>query len=155
MHCPLDCTLSKDFIQNLIIDSLCDNTALLYPKLSNLSFIKNNFCPIIKPDSCFSLLKRYDRHDLKTHFYSSSSNTSGSPSASVSSAVPSNWNFSLTFAYNGDKIGQGRENAKTYLRENPLVCEEVEAKVREKFQLDGTAEETDAEGEPEVLEDEE
>lgn len=44
------------------------------------------------------------------------------------------------YAYNGDKIGQGRENAKTYLRENPLVCEEVEAKVREKFQLDGTAE---------------
>lgn len=59
------------------------------------------------------------------------------------------------YAYNGDKIGQGRENAKTYLRENPLVCEEVEAKVREKFQLDGSAEETDAEGEPEVLEDEE
>ena len=59
------------------------------------------------------------------------------------------------YAYNGDKIGQGRENAKTYLRENPLVCEEVEAKVREKFQLDGTAEETDVEGEPEVLEDEE
>ena len=59
------------------------------------------------------------------------------------------------YAYNGDKIGQGRENAKTYLRENPLVCEEVEAKVREKIQLDGTAEETDAEGEPEVLEDEE
>ena len=59
------------------------------------------------------------------------------------------------YAYNGDKIDQGRENAKTYLRENPLVCEEVEAKVREKFQLDGTAEETDAEGEPEVLEDEE
>ena len=59
------------------------------------------------------------------------------------------------YAYNGDKIGQGRENAKTYLRENPLVCEEVEAKVREKVQLDGTSEETDAEGEPEVLEDEE
>lgn len=59
------------------------------------------------------------------------------------------------YAYNGDKIGQGRENAKTYLRENPLVCEEVEAKVREKFQLDGTAEEMDAEGEPEVLENEE
>ena len=45
------------------------------------------------------------------------------------------------YAYNGDKIGQGRENAKNYLRENPLVCEEIEAKVREKFQLDGTAEE--------------
>ena len=49
------------------------------------------------------------------------------------------------YAYNGDKIGQGRENAKTYLRENPLVCEEIEAKVREKFQLDGTAEEDTAE----------
>lgn len=59
------------------------------------------------------------------------------------------------YAYNGDKIGQGRENAKTYLRENPLVCEEVEAKVREKFQLDGTEEETDALGEPQVSEDEE
>ena len=44
------------------------------------------------------------------------------------------------YAYNGDKIGQGRENAKNYLRENPLVCEEIEAKVRDKFQLDGTPE---------------
>ena len=35
------------------------------------------------------------------------------------------------YAYIGDKFGQGRENAKTFLRENPLVCEEVEAKVRE------------------------
>ena len=41
------------------------------------------------------------------------------------------------YAYNGDKIGQGRENAKNYLRENPLVCEEIEAKVREHFKLDG------------------
>ena len=59
------------------------------------------------------------------------------------------------YAYNGDKIGQGRENAKAYLRENPLVCEEVEAKVKAKFQLDGTAEEADAVEEPEVLEGEE
>ena len=29
------------------------------------------------------------------------------------------------FAYNGDKIGQGRENAKTYLREHPEVMEEL------------------------------
>ncbi len=48
------------------------------------------------------------------------------------------------YAYNGEKIGQGRENAKTYLRENPLICEEVEAKVREQFQLDGTGEENQA-----------
>ena len=36
------------------------------------------------------------------------------------------------YAYNGEKIGQGRENAKIYLKENPLICEEVEAKVRAK-----------------------
>ena len=41
------------------------------------------------------------------------------------------------YAYNGDKIGQGRENAKNYLKENPLVCQEIEAKVREHFKLDG------------------
>ena len=52
------------------------------------------------------------------------------------------------YAYNGEKIGQGRENAKVYLKENPLVCEEVEAKVREFFNLDGTSEETEK---PEVL----
>ena len=30
------------------------------------------------------------------------------------------------YAYNGDKIGQGRENAKTYLREHPEVRDEIE-----------------------------
>ncbi len=35
------------------------------------------------------------------------------------------------FAYNGEKIGQGREAAKTYLQENPKVMEEIAAKVRE------------------------
>lgn len=35
------------------------------------------------------------------------------------------------FAYGGEKIGQGRENAKNYLREHPEVCMEVERKVRE------------------------
>ncbi len=34
------------------------------------------------------------------------------------------------FAYNGAKIGQGRENAKKYLSENEEVCREVEGKVR-------------------------
>ncbi len=47
------------------------------------------------------------------------------------------------YAYNGEKIGQGRENAKTYLKENPLICEEVEAKVRDQFRLDGADEESD------------
>ncbi|MDD2980251.1 MAG: recombinase RecA [Hespellia sp.] len=34
------------------------------------------------------------------------------------------------YAYNGDKIGQGRENAKTFLSEHPEVMQEVEEKVR-------------------------
>ena len=35
------------------------------------------------------------------------------------------------FSYNGEKIGQGRENVKLYLHNNPEVMEEVEKKVRE------------------------
>ncbi len=41
------------------------------------------------------------------------------------------------YAYNGDKIGQGRENAKQYLRDNPAVCQEIENRVREHFGLKG------------------
>lgn len=43
------------------------------------------------------------------------------------------------YAYNGDKIGQGRENAKTYLSTHPEVMEEIEAKVRAHYKLDGAA----------------
>ena len=35
------------------------------------------------------------------------------------------------FSYNGEKLGQGRENAKKYLRENPEIAEEIDAKIRE------------------------
>jgi recombination protein RecA len=34
------------------------------------------------------------------------------------------------YAYNGEKIGQGKENAKEYLREHPEIAKEVEAKIR-------------------------
>lgn len=34
------------------------------------------------------------------------------------------------YAYNGEKIGQGRENTKTFLLNNPLVMEEISSKVR-------------------------
>ena len=37
------------------------------------------------------------------------------------------------YAYNGDKIGQGRENAKTYLREHPEVRDKIEQQVRAHF----------------------
>ena len=39
------------------------------------------------------------------------------------------------FAYGGDKIGQGRENAKAYLREHPEIMDETEHKVRVAYGL--------------------
>ena len=39
------------------------------------------------------------------------------------------------FAYNGDKIGQGRENAKTYLSEHPEIMEELEQKIRAHYHI--------------------
>ncbi|HIY18196.1 MAG TPA: recombinase RecA [Candidatus Blautia avistercoris] len=50
------------------------------------------------------------------------------------------------FSYEGSKIGQGRENAKNYLRQNPEVCKEVEHKVRVACHL----EEEDASAEKET-----
>ncbi|KAI4438892.1 recombinase RecA [Schaedlerella arabinosiphila] len=44
------------------------------------------------------------------------------------------------YAYEGNKIGQGRENAKTYLETNPEVMEEIEKKVREHYSLEEPAE---------------
>ena len=41
------------------------------------------------------------------------------------------------YAYDGSKIGQGRENAKQYLKDNPETCKEIENKVREHFGLQG------------------
>ena len=37
------------------------------------------------------------------------------------------------FSYNGERIGQGRENVKKYLKENPEMLEQIEEKVRENF----------------------
>ena len=34
------------------------------------------------------------------------------------------------FSYNGERIGQGRENVKKYLKQNPEILDEVESKVR-------------------------
>jgi recombination protein RecA len=34
------------------------------------------------------------------------------------------------YAYNGEKIGQGKENAKEYLREHPEIAKDIEAKIR-------------------------
>jgi recombination protein RecA len=40
------------------------------------------------------------------------------------------------YAYEGNKIGQGRENAKQYLKDNPEICAEIENKVREHYGLE-------------------
>lgn len=43
------------------------------------------------------------------------------------------------YAYNGDKIGQGKKNASIYLEENPKVAAEIEALVRQKLLADPKA----------------
>ena len=49
------------------------------------------------------------------------------------------------FAYNGDKIGQGRENVKTYLSEHPEIMEELEQNIRAHYHIgaEGDMEETE------------
>ncbi|MCX7843380.1 MAG: recombinase RecA [Clostridia bacterium] len=37
------------------------------------------------------------------------------------------------FSYNGQRIGQGRENVKQFLKENPEIAKEIEKKIRENF----------------------
>lgn len=39
------------------------------------------------------------------------------------------------YAYEGNKIGQGRENAKLFLKEHPDICDEIEHKVRVHYNL--------------------
>ena len=44
------------------------------------------------------------------------------------------------YAYEGNKIGQGRENAKQYLKDNPMIMQEIEQKVRAHYGLDADGE---------------
>lgn len=39
------------------------------------------------------------------------------------------------YSYNGERMGQGRENAKAYLLNNPVICDEIALKVRKHFGL--------------------
>ncbi|WP_303720578.1 recombinase RecA [Malonomonas rubra] len=41
------------------------------------------------------------------------------------------------FSYNGERVGQGRENAKQYLKEHPEITNEIEARLRELYGLGG------------------
>ncbi len=40
------------------------------------------------------------------------------------------------YSYNGEKIGQGKENTKIYLKENPDLCAEITQKIREHYNFD-------------------
>ena len=44
------------------------------------------------------------------------------------------------YAYKGDKIGQGKQNACEYLRENPAIAEEIETEIRARLLPDPTSE---------------
>ncbi len=63
------------------------------------------------------------------------------------------------FSYNGDRIGQGRENVKDYLAKNPKVAEEIEEKIRanyeKAFEKSLGEEENDPEQDTEPSDDEE
>ena len=41
------------------------------------------------------------------------------------------------YSYNGEKIGQGKENAKIYLKEHPEVADEIDGKIRSHYEIDG------------------
>ena len=59
------------------------------------------------------------------------------------------------YAYEGDKIGQGRENAKTYLHENPAFFDMLEEKVRDFYFTQPEDEETAVQEDSEKAESEE
>jgi len=43
------------------------------------------------------------------------------------------------YIYNGDRLGQGKDNARDFLKENPALAKEIEAKIREKAGVKGAA----------------
>ena len=55
------------------------------------------------------------------------------------------------YAYEGEKLGQGRENSKTYLQQHPEMCDEIEKKIREHYGLnkEGQQDEADKTGKKE------
>ncbi|MGV6859670.1 MAG: recombinase RecA [bacterium] len=44
------------------------------------------------------------------------------------------------YSYNGERIGQGKENVRTYLKEHPEMAEEIEGRLREKLLASSTGE---------------
>src|SRR4029079_16415269 len=44
------------------------------------------------------------------------------------------------YAYGGEKIGQGKDNAREFLKDNPAIAEEIERKIREAVGIAGMPE---------------
>jgi recombination protein RecA len=53
------------------------------------------------------------------------------------------------YTYDGDQLGQGKENSRKFLRENPDVAAEIEKKIKEKLGV-GVGQSTDAAGGPQI-----
>ncbi|WP_433057508.1 recombinase RecA [Dactylosporangium sp. CS-033363] len=53
------------------------------------------------------------------------------------------------YTYDGDQLGQGKENSRKFLRDNPDVAAEIEKKIKEKLGV-GVGQSTDAAGGPET-----
>lgn len=39
------------------------------------------------------------------------------------------------YTYEGDQLGQGKENARTFLKDNPALCDEIEKKIKDKLNI--------------------
>src|SRR5699024_2731207 len=52
------------------------------------------------------------------------------------------------YTYEGDQLGQGKENARTFIKDNPELGDEIEAKIKEKLGIGTQPEETEAEETP-------
>jgi recombination protein RecA len=55
------------------------------------------------------------------------------------------------YSYNGERLGQGRENAKMFLKENPSIRIEIKQKIRNHYGLDGEFTVTEGEEDQEEL----
>jgi recombination protein RecA len=54
------------------------------------------------------------------------------------------------YTYDGDQLGQGKENSRKFLKDNPDVAAEIEKKIKEKLGV-GVGQATDAAGGPEIV----
>ena len=59
------------------------------------------------------------------------------------------------FIYGDDQLGQGRENAKTFLAENPDIATEIELKIKEKLGLIGGDSDDETDDQPQPSQEEE